>query len=100
MNAVTYKWNCKIVHCLLPACKCDMNKDIPLLTKEKIMYMDNCCNYMEQSPFWEANSPSASQETPPPSFMGPKDSLPCSQGPIGPSPEPDVSSLQFPTLFP
>jgi len=54
---------------------------------------------MEQSP-WEANSRSASQETPQ-LFMEPEGTLPCSQGPtISPYPEPDESSPQLLTLFP
>jgi hypothetical protein len=55
---------------------------------------------MEQIPFWEADSHSASQQIPPP-FMEPIVSLPCSQEPAtGPYPEPVASSPHLPILFP
>ena len=47
---------------------------------------------MEQSPSWEADRPSASQEIPP-HFIEPEDSLPHSQVPVT-CPYPGVSSIQ------
>jgi hypothetical protein len=56
-------------------------------------------NSMEQSPFWDANSDSASQENTP--FMEPEGSLPQSQKPeTGPYPELDESRPQNYTIFP
>jgi hypothetical protein len=54
---------------------------------------------MKQSPYWEADSHSTSQEIPC-LFMEPKDSLLYSQEPtIGPYLEPDESSPYLPNLF-
>jgi hypothetical protein len=56
-------------------------------------------NSTEQSPSWEADSHSASQQNSRP-FMEPEGSLQCSQQPAtGPYPEPDASNPQLPTLF-
>jgi hypothetical protein len=56
---------------------------------------------MEQSPSWEANNQSASQDIPHQNFMELGGSLPCSQEPTtGPYREPDASSPDLPTLFP
>jgi hypothetical protein len=59
-------------------------------------------NSMDWSPSWEADSNSASQETPPPPpFLEPEVLLRCSQElAAGPYPEPDAFSAHLPTLFP
>jgi len=51
---------------------------------------------MEQSPFWEANSLSASQEIPRP-VWNPEVHYHVREPDTGPNPEPDESSPHFPT---
>jgi hypothetical protein len=55
--------------------------------------------YTEQSPFWEVNNPSASQEIP--RYMEPEKSLSYSRDPATcPCHEPNASFPSFPSSFP
>jgi hypothetical protein len=63
-------------------------------------WTNSLTDYMEQSPSWEADNHSASQEIPR-RVMEPEDSLPCSQNPAtGACPEPDAYRLHIHTPFP